>query len=112
MDLVSTLRPSLVIDLDNIVESIPLNMEVFHGEDVGRDVGHLPLHLGADGLRHASHGFVTGRGRGSPPRRALLHQLFHSGSKEAPGQLVHLFRELALVLHLVHVEVLNLAEGC
>ena len=62
MDLVSTLRPSLVIDLDNIVETIPLNLEVFYRENVGRDVGHLPLHFGANALGHASHRFITGRG--------------------------------------------------
>ena len=44
MNLVSTLRSSLVIDLDYIMEPISLDLKVFGREHVIRYGGHLPLH--------------------------------------------------------------------
>ena len=88
MDLVSPLRLGLVIDLNNIMESIPLNLKVFHREHVIRDRSHLPLHhFRTNGLSHLSHalGSVSAFRRGSSTRCSILNQLIDSHSKVASG---------------------------
>ena len=114
MDLISTLRLRFVVDLDNVMESIPLNLKVSNREHVVRDGGHLPLQqFWANGLGHLTHFLGSGAGsrRWSSFRRSILNQPFDSHTKVAPGQIVHFFIELALILQLIHIEILNLTEG-
>ena len=114
MDLISTLRLRFIVDLDDVMESIPLNLKVSNREHVVRYGGHLPLQkFWTNGLVHLSHflGSGTGSRRGSSFRWSILNQPIDSHTKVAPGQIVHFFIELALVLQLIHVEILNLTEG-
>ena len=117
MDLVSTLRPRLVIDLDYIMEPISFDLKVFDREHIIRNGGHLSLikNFRANGVGHATVSWSdSGSGRGCPTRLrwALFNQSIYSHTKVAPGQIVHFSLELSLILHLIHVEILNMTKRC